>query len=311
MKKFSVTFSNENRTEEFQIPFVAYENSLADKWYLSLKEQLLINPEVINPNRLTNFFNNYRTDLDWIKKQLRIQVDRINSIWPQHIDLDPSAPIDSQAVHYLHRFFENFIRDLESGNLRVRPLNSDIKQAFQDLNILIHRFEALPPNVKIDDPFAPVNQDVVATFWKMKLRELAPEDYESFTVAENFGEVYLDYCHSGRHLWEALVSKDAMALETNLRPQTHYGPGIRIWFGATCSPELLRKRYIDFEKWMEENSRWIERNGIDPLDPMTRNPGFGRLGKLCDDFLKRHSDRFIIQEIGRLGYLKEVQLTSP
>ncbi len=289
------------------MPFLTDGHPLAVKWFDSLKEQVDRRPQVADPTRLSNFLNNFRSDLTWTENQIKSQVQTINQIWPSHIEWNPDIEITNDVVHYLHRFFENYCRRIEFGDLKGKPLNEDLHTAFLNLNIAIHRYEALPRTIPTD-PLKPLNQDVVITFKRMNLTPLSPSDYKYFTVEEIFGAVYINYCHSGRHLWEALVSADSMALETNLRPQTHYAPGFRIWFGKSTSPEETERRKQAFKRWLKENEKWVRKNNVDPDSLKAKSPGFGRVGFIDPDFAKHYSQTEIIRRIGKLGFVKAVIL---
>lgn len=272
-----------------------------------MEQQLSQNSTLAENDRLSNFQNNFRTDPVWIKGQIQAQVSIINKYWPGHIDFNSEAPLNHTLIHSLHRNFENYCRRIEFGDLKNTGAPDELNRAFIDLNIALHRFEALPKE-PTSDPFAPFNQDVVITFKDMIRRPLADSDFANFTLEQTFGGVYLNYCHSGRHLWEAFVSNDSMALETNLRPQSHYTAGVRIWFGCTVPPEALRQRYQDFYAWMKMNRKWIEKNKIDYNSRQAQRPGFAHLARISTRFLEQHPEKSIIENIGRLGFVKEVSI---
>lgn len=61
--------------------------------------------------------------------------------------------------------------------------------------------------------------------------ELTKEDYEHFTLTREFGTLYINYSHVGKHFAEVVFSNDYDIKKEQYRPQEYARPSFMCWLG--------------------------------------------------------------------------------
>ena len=63
--------------------------------------------------------------------------------------------------------------------------------------------------------------------------ELFPADYEEFTLTREFGTLYINYSHVGKHFAEIVYSYDFDIKKEQYRPQEYARPSFMCWLGES------------------------------------------------------------------------------
>jgi len=70
--------------------------------------------------------------------------------------------------------------------------------------------------------------------------ELFPADYEEFTLTREFGTLYINYSHVGKHFAEIVYSYDYDIKKEQYRPQEYARPSFMCWLGEPIDEKSIR-----------------------------------------------------------------------
>ncbi len=70
--------------------------------------------------------------------------------------------------------------------------------------------------------------------------ELTEEDYEHFTLTREFGTLYINYSHVGKHFAEVVYSNDYDIKKEQYRPQEYARPSFMCWLGDDLEETDIR-----------------------------------------------------------------------
>lgn len=128
--------------------------------------------------------------------------------------------------------------------------NNDPDEDHSRLNNLIHYHEL------VENGFPPrwgyLDGDPNA---KMRLHY---EDYEQFTLTREFGTLYINYAHVGKHFAEIVFSNDFDIKKEQYRPQDYARPSFMCWLGEDLDKSSLREFNVRIE-----NARKILQKKLD------------------------------------------------
>ena len=77
--------------------------------------------------------------------------------------------------------------------------------------------------------------------------ELFPADYEHFTLTREFGTLYINYSHVGKHFAEVVYSNDYDIKKEQYRPQEYARPSFMCWLGDDLTEGELREFKVKIE----------------------------------------------------------------
>jgi len=70
--------------------------------------------------------------------------------------------------------------------------------------------------------------------------EFFPADYEEFTLTREFGTLYINYSHVGKHFAEIVYSHDFDIKKEQYRPQEYARPSFMCWLGEPLEEKDIR-----------------------------------------------------------------------
>tara|TARA_B100001109_G_C18629015_1_gene365117 strand:- start:224 stop:664 length:441 start_codon:yes stop_codon:yes gene_type:complete len=77
--------------------------------------------------------------------------------------------------------------------------------------------------------------------------ELFPADYEEFTLTREFGTLYINYSHVGKHFAEIVFSNDFDIKKEQYRPQEYARPSFMCWLGDNLTQSGLSEFNVRVE----------------------------------------------------------------
>ena len=77
--------------------------------------------------------------------------------------------------------------------------------------------------------------------------ELFPTDYEEFTLTREFGTLYINYSHVGKHFAEIVFSNDFDIKKEQYRPQEYARPSFMCWLGDNLTQAGLSEFNVRVE----------------------------------------------------------------
>jgi hypothetical protein len=186
--------------------------------------------------------------------------------------------LSQDTLNYLHKFFENLRGHIETGTDFYNSAPSNVKQAVDKFNVLIHETEHLIRNS--DTP------TVIGTFTNRPRISLNDSDYDLFTVKWKYGEVYINYCEVGKTLLDVFKDQDEYVSENNIRPQQYYSADFMIKFGVELTKEFYQHRVDKFNEWYNKQSYTFEKLSLGMIPVAILNhgepySGYTRIESVC------------------------------
>jgi hypothetical protein len=234
---------------------------------------------------------------------LNSNIDSFNRLNTEGLNINhqvDESTLSRRILNAIHEEFERCSYHLYKENQERKrssdPGYTEIIDYLENINHNVHLLESIVDKVtdkgSIKSYFtARLKKRDVDDFYDTPLKD---EDYDLFTLDENFGDVYLNYATTGKNLHQIFVTEDVdmLRLGSVARPQQIITPGIIALFNSTKKThdqELKR-----FNQWWDANrisaygySKNDKRNGL----------GFIKLGELyptspIDRFYDRSSGSF-------------------
>lgn len=265
-----------------KLTFRVKETPLAKRWFGLLKDSLA-HGGIKEANRLVNFNETARKN-DLL--EINQIINKLNTIWPDQV-----APLTldqgglQQQLNDLHKLFETYRGRIDNPPDFFRKTSSEDQKRLERMNVLIHQLEGVNDSPRF-----------VVTFEHAPRFDLKEEDYQYFKTTMEYGEVYINYCDTGRELIEAFQAQDNVVGEENLRPLRYYSSDFRVYL-PTGTASLLE------EKDRDAFNQFLLDKGFRVGDP--RN-SLGRIPVAYID--SQHSRDFIIKEIAKVGRVKSISI---
>ena len=245
------------QTEELM--FTVRSSPIAKKWsdcilsanaHSSLRER----------KRWYNFPGHKNSDGNFIVEQINRCVERINKVFPELIPVRLDVDQAQESVNRIHTFFAD-------THLDKSKVNSETFDAWNDLNNWLHAYEAFIRNHQPELATGLPASEIFVTWSENFKAPLEPEDYQHFTVAKKFGTCYVNYCQTGRHLFDIFLAQDEAAADEHIRPLRLVSADTYIWLGPTSDPARLAHRQEAIRVWFKKNEKKFNALGFFWGDP--------------------------------------------
>lgn len=256
---FRIIFIN-SKDEEYALDYTTYNTSIAKRWYNLLKNQVNnIDYNIKEPDRLYNFPNG-----DWdeekIVKELNSCIEVVNKF---NTEISHTAYIGmpQEQLNHLHHYFENLRGGIHTPSSFWQNANQDQRDALERYNVIIHRAENFYRQTTTN--YYP---RIVVRFNNRDRIKLLDKDYLHFTLARQFGEVYINYCEVGKPLYDVFKDGDDIVGEDNIRPLKWYSPDFTAYF------HNRRQNNVDkflnaMDTWWDQNNNYLTALGFTKGDP--------------------------------------------
>lgn len=217
-----------------ELEFELLDTSIAHKWSKHLDLFIEAGQPWDDCRRFYNFPNSVYTK-PVVVQRLRQLVDTIRRHDPGAIDRDIGDDVTQDDLNYLHHVFETChgLYDQQHQNLFFMASPPAVQDALADLNIWIHRYETLGDMPRF-----------VAT-WKYKpYRDLFQwEDFQHFSLYEQWGDLRINYCEIGKTLYDLWHDNDRYISAQAFQPHHHYCFDFTVRFTS-----LTQAQYADQER---------------------------------------------------------------
>ena len=240
-----IILSLTNGTDSRDIVFAVSDTSIAKKW----QDEIANNYPIFEDWRFTGWPNSKWTAEKYIN-EINKCVATVNAYQSGTI-------IPSDDPNHLHKFFETLRGRLDSPTEWYLSAPTDVQQAVNDFNILIHNYEKLLQSKHL-------SPTITCTFTCPRF-ELAEEDYQHFTYHWKFGTIYINYCEVGKHLLELFGDDDDVVGEDNIRPLQYYSADFKLKFFTDVPTEEFAKWESKFKAWLAENKPLFDTLGFNHL----------------------------------------------
>jgi hypothetical protein len=257
--KFRVMFTNE-QGGEYALEYKTYDTDIAQRWSQLLEHQVMTDSSVYEKDRFYNFPDNTWTE-EHIVNELNACIDVLNQA-NAGIAERAEVGMSQHLLNVLHHHFENLRGGVLSPGSFWAGANGETKAALERYNVLIHRAENYYNTGAREQHFP----RVVCRFNNRERISLEDADYAHFTLAKNFGEVYINYCEVGKPLYDVFKDGDDVVGEDNIRPLRYYAPDFALYFHHT-QPYKVDKFLADMDEWWDRNDNYLGALGFTKGDP--------------------------------------------
>ncbi len=166
-------------------------------------------------------------------------------------------------MNRLHVYFEEMRGDYDAPPDFFRRAPDTVKNAIINLNLLIHRWESFIYN----ETHQTLNSRVHCTFNRRPRHSLHDQDYEHFTMTRTFGTVYVNYCETGKPLYDVFKDGDIVIGEHNIKPLRYYSSDFMIAFHNGITVADAERFRITFDAWFDRNANFLIAHGFYKNDP--------------------------------------------
>ena len=293
MQKVVITLTNNQ--SDYDLQFNLLDTSITQKWLKHLALFIDAGQPWDDIKRFYNFPNSEYTH-DRVVEHLRYLTEIINNYSPGLIDRNIAQTITQDDLNYLHHIFEVYhgLYDQQSSNEFFCNAPVEVQNALGDLNIWIHRYETLNAFPRF-----------VAT-WKYKpYRDTITDDeFDLFTLHEDWGDLRLNYCEIGKTLYDLWHDNDQYIAPDAFRPQHHMCFDFTVKF-ANYSQQDIQTTETKIWDYYDTNKDFFQSQGYKKYDPKL-SLGSVTLGKLINDNPKEQ----IIDMISQHQQLKNIKVVN-
>lgn len=291
--KFCIIFVN-SIGKEYNLQYTVYNTSIGKRWYNLLKSHLEKNSTVSEPDRLYNFPSSNWNE-EKIVNELNECIDVINSN-EKIITHTAYLGMPQEQLNHLHHYFEKLRGGVLTPGNFWQSANTEHRKALERYNVIIHRAENFYKQDSIKNP------RIVVTFKPKKRVELLDDDYNYFTFARQFGEVYINYCEVGKPLYDVFKDGDDIVGEDNIKPLRYYSPDFTVTFHDRTQEKC--DRFIKaMNEWWDQNNNYLTALGFTKNDPKN---AMGNIPVASIDTNKQPSD--IVYDLCEYNRMERVEV---
>lgn len=258
--RFKVIFSNTDTGSEYALEYQVYNTDIAHRWSQLLEHQCCNDNQIYEKDRFYNFPDNTWSE-EHIVNELNACIEQLNTANANIVER-AEVGMSQHTLNVLHHHFENLRGGVLSPGSFWVGANREAKAALERYNVLIHRAENFYNTGAREQHFP----RVVCRFNNRERIPLEDADYEHFTLAKNFGEVYINYCEVGKPLYDVFKDNDDVVGEDNIRPLRYYAPDFALYFHHT-QPYKVDQFLADMEAWWDRNDNYLKALGFSKGDP--------------------------------------------
>jgi hypothetical protein len=291
--QIKIILTNVDRSSSYTLNFKLFNTPIAKKWLDEIKEFDRNGQPFDDRERFYNFpYSKYTKE--YVVAYLNNLIDTINRYSPGLITEQADVNMLQDTLNYLHHIFEVYhgLYDQQGSNKFFNNAPADVKQALADLNIWIHRFESLGDFPRL-----------VGTWYKKPCRKpLADEDFNEFSLKEQWGDLKINYCEVGKTLFDLYHDQDQYIEPEAFKPLAYYSVDFTVRF-----TNKSKEYYSDLEnkvwEYFDEHEEFFHANGYTKFSPKL-SLGWITVGRL----INQESRDEILNSIGLHQHIKEISL---
>jgi hypothetical protein len=297
-KYINVEFKNTTTNTVVDFNFTPMlENAITHRW-LELVEMATELFEIDQPERFYGFDAHeleIAKALGKIKKDIAVINDHHEIITRELVTVH-----DQDTLNYLHHIFEIYhgLLDKQTSSYWGNAPPT-VRNALADLNIDVHRCEALQTETK--------EPRFVSTWYGMpKTHHLFDEDYQLFTNNYKFGTIYLTYAEIGKTLEHLCKDKElsehSYAAPEAFKPYDYFSADMHVRFHNRQTSVVLQEN-SDLCRCYDANEDFFIANGYQKNDARLL-PGALPVATLATEL----TDEEVIYILSTHQYVNKVQV---
>lgn len=229
----NIEYSTPEHTLNHTLKFKLRNNSVVPKWVKKIIDAQFQGYQIDEPGRFYGF-NSYEVE----KQNAIVRVNRCIDLIDSHANLIGRHLKDvneQEFLNDLHFMFEQYhgLLDNQTHELFLTA-SPEVKQAFADLNINIHRCESVQRGS--------MARHVITYYGLPKTDFLDTSDYCLFENNYKFGTVYLNYVEIGKTLEDLAVDNDKHIYDQEFQPFRRYSADFAVYFANSDQNWVLEKQ---------------------------------------------------------------------
>jgi hypothetical protein len=222
---FEITFAAKDDSCEERFRWIPRTTKLSEKW-LNLLIFSLENPYTIREQNFRGWSHSPQKKIALIA-ELNATIATICKELNGKYTIEPlgqSPQLDQEKLNELHVHFETLMGKNWAPSAYLDGLSIAGINAIRDLNELIHHYENM---VQTEKTFAQEGEffgGFQFQLYPFGLQELTDEDLQTFTLAQEMGDLVTPYCQLGKHWLEVYYDQDERIGTANISPLRYFGP---------------------------------------------------------------------------------------
>jgi hypothetical protein len=289
-----ITITLTNHTSDYDLYFDVVDISIAHRWLQEVNLFIQNNQPWDDSTRFYNFPNTVWTQESTAKKIQQL-CRTINAHSPGLVVIPNSSGITQDELNYLHNIFERYhgLYDQQSSNKFYSTAPAEVQQALGDLNIWIHRYESL----------GDIPRFVMTWRDKPGRQPIHDTDFQYFTLAEEWGDLRLNYCEIGKPLYDLWHDNDRYISAAAFKPQHWFAFDFTVRF-TSHDPNYFGQVEDHIWNYFDDNSDMFANLGYKKHDPKLA------LGAITVAKLRQSQPRDVImQMIDQHQTVKRISIT--
>jgi len=276
-----ITLTLTNHTSDYELYFDLVDIPIAHRWHQEVNIFVQHNQPWDDPQRFYNFPNTVWNQESTAKKIQQL-CETINAYSPGLIIIPKSSSITQDELNYLHNIFERYhgLYDQQITNQFYSNAPTEVQQALGDLNIWIHRYESL----------GGIPRFVMTWRDKPGRQPIQDTDFGHFSLAEEWGDLRLNYCEIGKPLYDLWHDNDRYISHDAFKPQHWFAFDFTVRF-ATEPKEHFDQVENQIWTYFDQNADMFSTLGYEKHDPKLA------LGAITVAKLQQHQPRDVIMQM--------------
>lgn len=202
-------------------------------------------------------------DVEYLKGQLQICVDKINEFAATSVDWDGYYIEEDwddigspDALNKLHHHFEILMGQVWDVSRYMITANDNTKYQIRQLNNLVHELQSR--QVADMSNLEHCQPHTIVSYLNIE-RELFEDSYfDYFSHTREFGEVYLHYSQTGKTPVEAYSDNDDDVFDNNINALRYVSGEYNIWWGDPMSDEDVLYFKNQVRQYLNERNLIVE-----------------------------------------------------
>jgi organic radical activating enzyme/uncharacterized protein YqfB (UPF0267 family) len=298
--------TNPRFTQSLQLRWIFADKPIAKRYFKALQIASSVKP-VYQPNRFYNFPQAQYTE-EVVVNGINRAIDVINSYHKNLIQDSAKVGMSQEDMNTLHRNFERHRGPLLKPAQAYIESPRPVQEAFDDLNMLIHRYEDMDftssyhGRSEIASARLCFGLDSI-----VKRYPLEEEDFAEFSFEQEFGGWYLNYCEVGKPLHDIWRDNDLDIVTEAILPLKYYSADAYLHFGAPVGRQGHLRKLEKFYKWWDQNNETLSRLGF-KKESKQNSLGQIHLGSLDRDYpsISGLSDKEIVELLSNFQFFETV-----
>lgn len=241
---------------DYTLDFEIHNTPLANLWLERMRLRDLYPMD--HPDRFYGF-NSQEQEIDRAEKMIQQCISTINSYRPI-IKRELANIHDQDGLNYLHSIFEQYHGLLnQQKTLWWLRAPTQVKTALSELNLAVHRCEAVSRSIK---------PRLVCTWYKLPVgNNILSEDImqQYGEINPPFGSVCLNYVEIGKTMFELMLDRDVYISDHAFQPFSHYNADFIVKF-AELSPDELDSIMQNMQQYYQEHCDFFAERGYQQFD---------------------------------------------